>query len=177
MGGREVARIDGPTRIAPRDWRLGVVAVQAVVDRGRVAARLRAHLTGWPKPRVAPLLNEPGDGEAVVHVAYGDGAPPERIPAPPPSAEAATLDVYLDGVRLAGVALSSDRVGASPAPRAFGHVFCRYQRAGDGAFDEAGFDLTDFLSLPPGVKYERVLSATLRPGQVVTYLFCASPNR
>ncbi len=57
-------------------------------------------------------------------------------------------------------------------PRAYGHVYCRYRRDGR---HEPGFDLTDFLSIPEGPKYEPRLPRAVEPGRVVSYALVTVP--
>jgi hypothetical protein len=142
--GREIARVDCPEDLGARDWILGVVALQ-VDDEG---ARVRAHRTGLAAPTIVPLADD-----ALVQVSFGEAALPRLAPAAAPG-----LTVYRDGEPLASTPFA--------AGRAFGHVFCRYLRSGE---EEAGFDLTPFLDLPEGVKYQRLLSEPLRSGECVSY--------
>jgi len=148
----QLARVECPAQIAPRDWLLGVVAVQCE----GAEARVRANLTGWPDAVVVPL--ESGE---VVDVVFGTVAarPANLVPAQP------GLFVFLDG----------DEVARAPfgPGRAFGHVFCRYLKSGA---EEAGFDLTPFLDQAPGTKYERLVSQPLAPGQVVSYAYRGPPT-
>jgi hypothetical protein len=144
VAGVEVARLECPTDLGARDWLLGVMAVQL----DGAGARLRAHLTGRVEPIVVPLA--PG----VVHIAFGDGG------ALPDVGAAEGFSVHRDGQALATTPHGPGR--------AFGHVFCRYLRSG---VEDAGFDLTPFLELPEGVKYRRIVSEPLRPGEVVSYAF------
>ena len=147
-----VARVVAPASLAPRDWMLAVAAVQLAVTDSRVDARLRAHLTGEPEARVTLIDVSP----AVVHVALvaqDQTDPPWPAIAPPALGEAAArLALFLDGVAAGEVSLAPGALRSSRPPRAFGHVFCRHRS--DGVHD-AGFDLTDFLAPPPGVKFER----------------------
>jgi hypothetical protein len=76
--------------------------------------------------------------------------------------------VYLDGAEVGAAALAPAQRHASPPPRAFGHVFCRWLRAGA---DEPGFDLTEFVSQPAGRKWERIVLRALALGQTVSYAF------
>jgi hypothetical protein len=168
VDGVERARIAAPVDFAGRAWLLGVVAVQATVEGGRVAARLRAHLTGAGAPTIVPLAPR-----ACVHVALAAGAaPPLLAPIEPPAlaGAAARLALFLDGARVAEAALERARMLDRPAPRAFGHVYCRWLR--DGA-PEPGWDLTAFLSLRGGTKYPRLAAGPLGPGQVAGYAFCS----
>jgi hypothetical protein len=88
---------------------------------------------------------------------------PPPLPLPELAGAAARLQAYLDEEPLASVELPPK---SPETTRAFGHVFCRWLRA--GGF-EAGFDLTDFLLLPPGKMYQRKMNRPLAPGQTVTY--------
>jgi hypothetical protein len=156
------ARTAPPRVIAPRAWILGVVAVQISVEDGRPVAQVRAHVTGAARAEVRRL-----GARALVQVALAD-APPAPLPfvAPQHKGPVARLTVALDGALLGEAQLLPSQLGAEPAPRAFGHVFCRWLR--DGGF-EPGFDLTAFLSLPGGQKFERLLSRPLALGQWVSY--------
>jgi len=159
VDGSERLRVDPPAAIAPRAWVLGVIAVQATVEEGRAVARLRAGRTG-SEPRVIALPER-----ALVQVALvGEHAP---APIAPPADEAdAAIALFLDGEPLAAARLAPAARAASPPTRAFGHVYCRWLR--DGGC-EPGFDLTDFLSLPEGEKYPRLVARPLAAGQLVSY--------
>lgn len=126
----------------------------------------------WRMPRAtgekAPILEPLGDG-SIVHLALLE---PEQ-PAPPlppiarrPLEGRALIRCYLDGALLGSAVLHDADRELAPAPRAFGHVFCRWLR--DGGV-EAGFDLTAFLSRVEGEKYERLLARPLAVGEIVTY--------
>jgi hypothetical protein len=170
VGDEAVHRLSAPASFGERRWILGVAAIQVEAQGGAVRARLRAHVTGAAAPFVRELASP-----AIVHVAFG-GESARALPrevaaldaaAAPLSDDAAVrLLLFLDGTPIASVALPPERLREQPAVRAFGHVFCRWIR--DGSF-EPGFDLTDFLSLPPGVKYERQVSRALETGQIVSY--------
>lgn len=168
LDGRPCAEVAPPVPFPPRAWLLGVVAVQATVEAGRPVARLRVHVTGASKPTVVPL------GEtALVQVALcEDQVPPWPAVALPGRDEAAARLVLLrGGERLAMARLLGGALSTAPAPRAFSHVFCRWLREGG---IEPGCDLTDFLSLPEGVKYERLVSAPLEVGEVVSIAWSSS---
>jgi hypothetical protein len=150
IDGREWKRLTAPDTIAPRAWILGVVAVQLTVENGVLSGQVRASVTG-SAAETAPL-----GAETIVHLGIDVGGPLPEVALPAERGMA----LYLDGAPV-------DRVAATGSEaRAFGHVFCRWLRAGGS---ERGFDLTDFLSLPPGVKYERRVSRPLEPGQLVSY--------
>jgi hypothetical protein len=170
VDGARVARLEAPREIAPRDWILGVIAVQLDIEGGRVSARLKAHTTGASEPTLVELVPP-----AVVHVVlFPEGAPVPALPpiGSPTSHEAcARLRAFLDGNLVGDSELATAPAASGPPARAFGHVFCRWMRDG-GA--EPGFDLTDFRARPEGEKYERLLARTLAPGQVVTYGLAAA---
>ncbi|HEY7955735.1 MAG TPA: hypothetical protein VII38_10605, partial [Polyangia bacterium] len=133
-------------------------------ENNQVRARLRAGATG-SAVKVRTL------GPSLVQVALvrpGDPAPTLPRFAPPAldGGAAARLALALDETPIDEIALWPAGLAAAPPPRAFGHVFCRWLRSGA---IEPGFDLTDFLSLPPGAKYERRVSRPLASGEVVSY--------
>jgi hypothetical protein len=168
LDGRSCAEVAPPVPFPPRAWLLGVVAVQATVEANRPAARLRVHLTGAPQPAVVPL------GEsALVQVALCEElVPPLPAIAPAELDEAVAQLVLLRGnERLATARLLQGALSMEPAPRAFSHVFCRWLREGG---IEPGCDLTDFLSLPEGTKYERLVSAPLEIGEVISIAWSSS---
>jgi hypothetical protein len=169
LDGAEWTRVAAPSDFGTRAWLLGVVAVQAAVEHGHVVARVRANLTGAEAPVIAPLA----DG-ALVHVALvGDGdAVPERpaITTLDRGASIASLSLFLDGKWVATSSLDAAAIDHAPAPRAFGHVYCRFVRDGE---DEPGYDLTELVSVAEGTKYPRAASGVLGPGQVVSYSFRA----
>ena len=169
MDGTRVARLEAPAQIAPRDWILGVLAVQFDVEKGKVVARLRGNVTGAEEPAVVELVPP-----AVVHVTLVEGATPALPPiGSPTSHEAfARLRVFLDGNLIGDSELKEAPPAGAPLARGFGHVFCRWLRDG-GA--ETGFDLTDFKSRPEGQKFERILTRGLAVGQVVSYALAAAP--
>jgi hypothetical protein len=171
MDGARVARLDPPAQIAPRDWILGVLAVQFDVEKGKVLARLRGNVTGAPEPGVVELVPP-----AVVHVTLvAPGAGPPTLPpiGSPTSHEAfARLRVFLDGNLIGDSELAAAPEAGQPPARGFGHVFCRWLRSGEA---ETGFDLTDFKSRPEGVKFERLITRGLSVGQVVSYALAAAP--
>ena len=164
LDGARVARLEAPAQIAPRDWILGVLAVQFDVEKGKVQARLRGNVTGAEEPAVVELVPP-----AVVHITLVTGDTPPTLPpiGSPTSHEAfARLRVFLDGNLIGDSELAAAPAAGQPAARGFGHVFCRWLRSGA---IEPGFDLTDFLSLPPGAKYERRVSRPLAAFEVVSY--------
>ncbi|HEY7955619.1 MAG TPA: hypothetical protein VII38_10010, partial [Polyangia bacterium] len=116
-----------PSEIAPRDWILGVVAVQLTVENDQVRARLRAGATG-SAVKVRTL------GPSLVQVAlvrHGDPSPTlPRFAAPALGAAAARLALALDETSIDEIALLPAALTAAPPPRAFGHVFCRWLRSG-----------------------------------------------
>ncbi|MSP59857.1 MAG: hypothetical protein EXR72_05870 [Myxococcales bacterium] len=155
-----------PGAIAPRSFVLGVIAVQITVESGRVVARVRAHRTGDPAPMILSLAST-----AVIHVALGWAGETPRLPVIVPPAldgAAARLHLFLDGAKVAEAVLPAGRLAEEPAPRAFGHVFCRWLR-NDAC--EPGCDLTDFLTQPAGVKYQRLAHPRLTVGEVASYTF------
>jgi len=169
MDGARVARLEAPAQIAPRDWILGVLAVQFDVDKGKVLARLRGNVTGAEEPAVVELVPP-----AVVHITLVGTETPTLPPiGSPTSHEAfARLRVFLDGNLVGDSELKDAPAAGAPVARGFGHVFCRWLRDG-GA--ETGFDLTDFKSRPEGQKFERILTRGLAVGQVVSYALAAAP--
>jgi hypothetical protein len=167
LDGVPCAEVVPPVPFPSRAWLLGVVAVQATVEGARPVARLRVHLTGAPQPTVVAL------GErALVQVALCEDKVPTRpaVVAPGPEEAAASLVLLRDGERLATACLFREALATEPAPRAFSHVFCRWLREGG---IEPGCDLTDFLSLPEGTKYERLVSAPLEVDEVISILWSA----
>ena len=168
VDGKERHRIAAPDDFGARAWLLGVVAVQVSVEDGKVVGRVRGNLTGADAAWVEVL-----PARAVAQVAVvpaGAHAPPlPAIEPRDPEPAAARLTLYLDGEPLVGAVLAADALADDPPRRAFGHVFSRFLPG--GAVDEPGFDLTDFLSLPEGVKYERIHTGKIVPGQVVSYAF------
>jgi hypothetical protein len=164
LDGTRVARLTAPAEIAPRDWILGVMAVQLEVEADKVRARLRANMTA-DEPMVVELAPP-----AVVHFLLADAdAPPPALPpiGSPTSHDAcARVRVFLDGHLIGDAELIAPPAAGEPAARGFGHVFCRWLRDGG---HEPGFDLTDFKSRPEGAKYERLVARTLESGQIVSY--------
>jgi hypothetical protein len=171
LDGKRVAQLQAPAQIAPRDWILGVMAVQFDVAKDQVLARLRGNVTGAEEPQVVDLLLP-----AVVHIklVLPDAAAPALPPiGSPTSHEAfARLRVFLDGNLIGDSPLSAPPAAGTPPARGFGHVFCRWLR--DGGV-ETGFDLTDFKSRPEGSKFERIVTRGLAAGQVVSYALAAAP--
>ena len=93
-------------------------------------------------------------------------APPSLPPLELAGAKA-RVQLYLDEEEIDSASLPPH---SPEGARAFGHVFCRWLRSGAV---EPGFDLTEFLVLPPGKMYERKVNRVLEPGQTVSYLFAA----
>ncbi len=170
LGHERIALVRARVPIAPRHWLLGVAAIQVNVREQKPEAQLRIHSTGQGTPELRSLTT------SVVHVALAEETANISPPAISPPAlsldGAAALSVSLDGEEIETVHLAQDRLDHAPLPRAFGHVFCRWLRDGE---IEPGFDLTDFLSLPEGVKYERRILRTLNAGQVVSYGYAEKP--
>jgi hypothetical protein len=165
VDGRAWLCVAAPAAVAPRAWLLGVVAVQAALVDERLACQVRAHLTGGESPALLALTPP-----ALVQVQLAEGAPQLPLPgvaAPALDGARARIALFLDDEPLAEVALPR---GAAAGARAFGHVYCRWLR--DGGI-EPGFDLTDFLALPPGRKYERVVQRALGAGHTVSYAIAA----
>jgi hypothetical protein len=162
VGDDEWCRVEQP-ELGARAWALGVVAVQITVEGGRVRGQVRAHATLAPAPEVRPL-----PASAVVTIQLvPDGETPLAPPTLPPlelAGATARLAVYCDESLLDVVSLPP---ASSDGTRAFGHVFCRWLRAGG---IEPGFDLTDFVLLPPGRMYERRINRPLEPGHTVSYV-------
>ena len=161
IDGDEWARLEQPP-LGSRAWMLGVVAVQLGVEDGRAVGQLRAHATQAPAPEVRPIVAPTLLQVQLVTEGESPLAPP-TLPPPELAGAAARLQLYLDEEAIASVELPPK---SAESTRAFGHVFCRWLRA--GGF-EAGFDLTDFLLLPPGKMYERKVNRALAAGQTVTY--------
>ncbi|RMH38568.1 MAG: hypothetical protein D6689_19220 [Deltaproteobacteria bacterium] len=156
VDGRTVARVTPPAEIAPRAWRLGVVAVQVAATGGAVSAVVRANETGRAEPAVVQL-----PPRARVDVALAvPGRPAPALPRLPELARPA-LSLSVDGVPAGRAALDAPADG-----RAFGHVYCRWLRAGGS---ECGCDLTRLQPWRQGVKHPRVASRPVRPPAVVTY--------
>jgi hypothetical protein len=162
-------RTAAPDDIAPRAWLLGVVAVQVGVEEGLPVAQVRAHVTGGAAPEVRRLASP-----SLVQVTLTEDDVQHidtwRFDAHMPRGAAAQVLAARDG-RPAGAATLPDAlVLAQPAPRAFGHVYCRWLR--DGGI-EPGFDLTDFHSQPPGQKFERLFNFPITVGEVLSYAYVA----
>lgn len=154
-----MTRVEPPSTIAPRAWALGVAAVQVWVEEGRVLARLRRNVTG----SVAVVVPLPQ--RALVDVGLAVVPPPRAFVLPDDDA-AARLALFVDGEPVADAVLPRDRLRDDPAPRAYGHVFCRWLRDGG---HELGCDLTGFESRAEGEKVERLVVRALSPGQSVSY--------
>jgi hypothetical protein len=163
---RAACTLERPAAAKNRAWLLGVVAVQLRVENGHVTARLRAHRTGDATPTVVELAHA-----ALVRVALTDGetaasdAPVAWDPAPR-AGERARVTLFLEGEPIGEAVLKEAAMRSDPPPRAFGHVFCRWLRDGSS---EPGFDLTDFISPPPGLKFARKILRPLAVGQTVAY--------
>jgi hypothetical protein len=161
IDGDEWARVEEPP-LGARAWALGVVAVQISVENGQVMGQVRAHATQAPAPEVRPIVAATLIQVQLVAEGETPLAPP-AVPLPELAGAAARLQLHLDEEPLASVELPP----ASPdGTRAFGHVFCRWLRSGSY---ELGFDLTDFLLLPPGRMYERKVNRPLQLGETVSY--------
>jgi hypothetical protein len=164
VDGTEWTCVRAPRDLGARAWVLGVVAVQLNVEDGKVRALVRASLTGT-EAQTRTL-----EHDAIVQVALvEEGArptwPSARLP-PGLQGVAATFECALDGEMLESATITVDQTHDQPPRRAFAHVYCRWLRDGT---TEPGFDLTDFLSKPPGEMYERKLHRPLAVGQVVSY--------
>jgi hypothetical protein len=171
VGADEWTRVAAPEQLGERDWLLGVVAVQMAVESGKVTAQVRAHLTGQDEPQVHGLAHG-----SVMHVTLVEGggiAPlPPQVTAPELLHGAvAALALFVDGTLRETAYLAPAGLTLDPPPRAFGHVFCRYVR--DGSF-EPGYDVTHFLSLPQGEKYERAVQERLEAGRTISYAIAIS---
>jgi hypothetical protein len=166
VDGEEWTRVARPD-LGARAWALGVVALQLGVERGEVVGQARAHATQAPGPEVRPIA---APTLLQVQLVAEDELPlsPPSLPPPELAGAAARLQLYLDEEAVESVALPP---ACSDGTRAFGHVFCRWLRA--GGF-EAGFDLTDFLLLPPGKMYHRLVNRPLVIGQTISYAFNAA---
>jgi hypothetical protein len=161
IDGEEWTRVEAPP-LGARAWNLGVVAVQITVESGRPVGQVRAHATLAPAPEVRPIV-----APTLIQVQLvPDGETPLVPPAlglPELAGAAARLQLSCDEEAVASVELPPR---SAEGTRAFAHVFCRWLRS--GAF-EAGFDLTDFLLLPPGKMYERKINRALQPGETVSF--------
>jgi hypothetical protein len=123
-------------------------------------------VTGAAAPTVIDL-----PARVVVHVAL---AAPRAAAAELPwaavpeldAADAARVAMFAGGAVVAEARLPRDDLALRPAPRAFGHMFSRWLRAGG---HESGFDLTPFASLARGVKHRRIASAPADVDQIVSY--------
>ncbi len=166
VDGEEWTRVSRPL-LGARAWALGVVALQITVEDSQVRAQLRAHSTSSPEPELLPL---PCPSLIQVQLVPAGETPlaPPTLPPLELAGAAARLELYLDEEALGSASLPP----ASPErTRAFAHVFCRWLRSGEA---EPGFDLTDFVLLPPGKMYQRKVNRVLEPGQTVSYLFACS---
>jgi hypothetical protein len=152
--------------LGPRAWALGVVALQVTQEGTAVRAQLRAHATMAPAPELRPLRSPSLIQVQLVPEGETALAPPS-LPALELAGARALVQLFLDEEAIDTVALPP---GSPDGTRAFGHVFCRWLRSGGV---EPGFDLTDFLSLPPGKMYQRKVNRALQPGQTASYLFAA----
>jgi hypothetical protein len=166
LGTDEWTRVAAPEELGERDWLLGVVAVQLAVEGGKVTAQARAHLTGQAEPVVSGLAHG-----SVLHVTLVENGgiapvPPKVEPPELLHGAVAALALYVDGTLKETAYLAPAGLTLDPPPRAFGHVFCRFVK--DGSF-EPGYDVTHFLSIPQGEKYERAVAEALVFGQTISY--------
>ncbi len=179
-GGPPGASLDlpAPAEIAPRAWALGVAAVQVVVENGKVIARVRRHETGAAEAAIVEVSTP-----VVVHAAAVlEGAevhlPEIKLPvldtngAAEASRPAARLAMYVGGAKVAVASLAHSDLGLVPAPRGFGHFFCRWLRDGG---EEVGCDITEFQSLHEGEKFHRLLVKTLVAGSVASFALVVAP--
>ena len=163
IGARRIA-VGVPVSFGTRDWILGVAAVQAWSEGGRVRAQLRAHRTGDEDAVIVELADR--DVVAMALVGPDDDATAllaaaRAAPATPPSRAGIALAI-------AGVPAGEVTVDATTpdTARAFGHVFARWTRR--GAVD-AGIDLTPFVLPERGVKHTRTVSRALAAGAHASY--------
>jgi len=193
MGGRPIVRVwiapgggppgapldlPAPAEIAPRAWALGVAAVQVVIENGKVTARVRRHETGAEEAAIVAV-----EAPLIVHAAaVPEGAevhlPEITLPVldtngtPEALRPAARLAMYVGGAKVAVASLARSDLGLVPAPRAFGHFFCRWLRDGG---EEVGCDVTEFQSLHEGEKFHRLLVKTLVAGSVASFALVVAP--
>ena len=165
LDGEHLHTLAPPSVIAPRDWLLGVIAIQATVEDTRIVARLRAHLTGGGAARQWQLPER-----ATLQILLGDSARAPPCEAFAEEDTGARLSLRHRG-RTTTARLPHDHLHEQPAPRAFGHVYCRWLRDGR---DEPCCDLTAFLRRQPGEKFERLVAAPVAPGEFITYTFAAA---
>jgi hypothetical protein len=161
IDGEEWTRVEQP-ELGARAWALGVVALQIGVENGHVIAQARAHATMAPAPEIRPLLAPSIIQVQLVAEGEAPNVPPEFAPLELAGA-AARVACLLEDEPVDSIALPP---ASAEGTRAFAHVFCRWLR-GDGI--EPGFDLTDFLLLPPGKMYERRVNRPLKLGETVSY--------
>lgn len=165
-----LSRAEGP-ELGARAWLLAVMAVQVTVAEGAVRAILRAHVTGGAAPIVVPLASGSRVDIAIAESAVAPNAVPLTIPRVEPTA-AASLTLARDGAVAGTAHLARAALTADPPPRAFAHVYSRWLRGGG---HESGYDLTDFLSLPRGTKFERRLQGAVKvPPTFISLVFSAS---
>lgn len=169
--GAPLEDLPAPAEIAPRAWALGVAAVQVVVENGKLSARVRRHETGAEEAAIVPV-----EAPVIVHAcAVPDGAeihlPQIELPVLEPDGPVARLAMYVGGAKVAGASLARADLTADPAPRAFGHFFCRWLRDGG---EEVGCDLTEFQSLQEGEKAHRLLVKTIVAGTVASFALVTS---
>lgn len=170
VDGVERGRLEPPAQLEERAWLLAVAAVQMnVVDRV-VRPILRLHVTGASAPQVIDLAAHTRVDIALVNASETPAMFAELNTAGLGGA-AARLAIAVDGVPGKAAVLAPDLLEAEPPPRAFGHVFSRWLRDGG---HESGYDLTDFQSVPMGVKYERIASGPAGPPLIVSYLISVS---
>jgi hypothetical protein len=167
-GGAPGAPLDlpAPAVIEPRAWALGVAAVQVVVENGKVTARVRRHETGAEEAEIVPI-----EAPVIVHAcALPPGGeahiPTIELPTLEADGPLARMAMYVGGAKVAVASLKREDLGLDPAPKAYGHFFCRWLRDGG---EEVGCDLTEFQSLTEGEKAHRLLVKTLTTGGVASF--------
>lgn len=163
VGARRIA-VGAPTDFGARDWILGVAAVQAWFEDGRVRAQLRAHRTGDAGAVLVDLAHGDVIAMALVGADHDATALLEAAlaaPAVPPGRPGIALAI---GGVPAGVVTADD---ATPAgARAFGHVFARWTRRGGV---DSGVDLTPFVAPERGAKHTRTVARDLAAGAYASY--------
>jgi hypothetical protein len=137
----EIARLS--PALNREGWALGVVALELELVGRRVAAGLRASVTG----RTAPLSMSCGAG-SVVHVFLeAPGAKRARPEVELPLAGGGVLGgcaMFVDGKPVSVVLLETRR--AAGRPRARAQVYARWLRSGEV---ELGAELSEFGTPPP----------------------------
>lgn len=126
-------------------WALGAVALELDVVGRRVAASLRASVTG----RTAPLATSCAAGSVVHALLEGRGAKRARPAVELPFAGGGVLGgcaLFVDGNPVSVVLLEARHAGGRPPPRAHAQVYCRWLRTGE---IELGCELTEFGPPPP----------------------------